>query len=276
MSDAIRLAVDLNCDLGEGGMNDAALMPLVTSANIACGGHAGSDATIAAAVDLARWHGVAIGAHPGHADRQHFGRRELPITPAEAADLVVAQIERLAAIAGEPPRHVKLHGGLYHQVARDVTLGGAVADAIVSRWPDMILFAPAGSRLLEVARDRGLSVAAEAFIDRAYAADGALVSRGDPGAVITDAAVAAARAVRLVREGVVETASGGELPLRADTLCIHGDGQSPVEVAIAVREGLAAAGITVRRIVDPYVRRPSERPAAGLPSRSAGGADSAD
>lgn len=248
MSEPMCKAIDLNCDLGEGCPHDAALMPLVTSANIACGGHAGDDATMATAVALARRHGVAIGAHPGHADREHVGRREVPITGAAAAALVLEQVDRLAALAGEPPRHVKLHGGLYHQVARDKGLGLAVAAAIAGRWPGMILVAPAGSRLVAVARDQGLMVAEEAFIDRAYAADGTLVSRSQPGALVSDPRAAAERAVRLVREGVVEAIDGREARLRADTLCIHGDGPGPVDLARAVRHALAAAGVVVRRV----------------------------
>jgi UPF0271 protein len=248
MSGAVRERIDLNCDLGEAAPHDAALMRFVSSANIACGGHAGDDETMAAAVALARRQGVAIGAHPSHADRPHFGRRELPIAPQAAATLVVEQVERLAAVAGETPRHVKLHGGLYHQVARDEALAGAVAAAIAGRWPGMILFAPAGSRLVEVARSLGLMVAEEAFIDRAYAAAGTLLPRSQPGAVIVDPQAAAERAVRLVREGRVGASDGGDVVIRADTLCIHGDGTDPTSLAAAVREALAAAGITVRRV----------------------------
>jgi 5-oxoprolinase (ATP-hydrolysing) subunit A len=240
-----RLTIDLNCDLGEGAAHDAAVMPLFSSANIACGGHAGDDATMAATVALARRHGAAIGAHPGHADREHFGRREPAITPAAAAGLVVEQMARLEAVAGTAPRHVKLHGGLYHQAARDELLAAAVSEAIAVRWPGMILVAPAGSRLVVVARARGLAVAEEAFIDRAYAADGTLLPRSQPGAMIADAASAAARAVRLAREGVVEASDGATVAIRADTLCIHGDGPDPVSLATAVRAALAVAGITV-------------------------------
>jgi UPF0271 protein len=247
MSGAVDETVDLNCDLGEGGPHDAALMPIVSSANIACGGHAGDDATMEAAVDLARRHGVAIGAHPGHIDRQQFGRRELPIMPQAAATLVVEQVERLAAVAGEPPRHVKLHGGLYHQVARQEGLAVAVTAALACRWPEMLLLAPTGSRLVDVARGQGLLVAEEAFIDRAYAADGTLVPRSRPGGVIVDPRAAADRAVRLVREGCVGASDGGDVIVRADTLCIHGDGVDPVSLAVAVREALLAAGIAVRQ-----------------------------
>jgi UPF0271 protein len=190
---------------------------------------------------------VAIGAHPGHADREHFGRRQLPITPEAAAVLVVEQVARLAAVAGEPPRHVKLHGGLYHQVAHDAALATAVADGLAARWPDTILVAPAGSLLVSVARALGLAVAEEAFIDRAYRADGSLLARSEPGAVIADPQEAAERAVRLVREGSVAAIEGGEASVRADTLCLHGDGVDPVGLAKAVREGLGAAGIRLAR-----------------------------
>ncbi|MFM7136221.1 MAG: 5-oxoprolinase subunit PxpA [Planctomycetota bacterium] len=241
-----KATIDLNCDLGEGSPHDATVMPLVTSANIACGGHAGDEATMSATVVLARRHGVAIGAHPGHADREHFGRRRIVIPPAAAAALVVTQVGRLEAVAGEPPRHVKLHGGLYHQVAHDTSLAGAVAAAIAARWPGMILVAPAGSPLVAVGRALGLTVAEEAFIDRAYGADGSLVPRSQPGAVIADPLVAAARAVRLVREHEVESGDGSLVRLRADTFCIHGDGPDPAGLAFAVREALAAVGIAVQ------------------------------
>ena len=247
MSAARRATIDLNCDLGEGAAHDAAVMPLVTSANIACGGHAGDEATMAATVALARRHGVAIGAHPGHADREHFGRRELPLAPADAVALVVEQVTRLESVAGEPPRHVKLHGGLYHQVARDAALATAVADAIAARWPTMIVIAPTGSLLVTVARARRLAVAEEAFIDRAYRADGSLVPRSQPGAVIADPQEAAGRAVRLSRDGSVAAIEGGEASVYADTLCLHGDGADPVGLAKAVREGLGAAGIRLAR-----------------------------
>jgi UPF0271 protein len=245
MSGLLNATIDLNCDLGEGAPHDAALMPLVTSANIACGGHAGDDATMAATVTLARRNGVAIGAHPGHADREHFGRREVMVTPDAAAALVVEQVERLATVAGEPPRHVKLHGGLYHQVARDEELAVAVVEAVARRWPGMIFFAPAGSRLVAVARTRGLAVAEEAFIDRAYAADGTLVPRSQSGAVIADPDVAAARSVRIARDGRVRAIDGGDVLIPADTLCLHGDGPDPVGLARAVRSALVAAGIRV-------------------------------
>lgn len=245
MTNQQRRTIDLNCDLGEGGPHDADLMPLVSSANIACGGHAGDAGTMAAAVVLARRHGVAIGAHPGHADREHFGRRELPITPDGAAALVIDQVAMLEAVAGEPPRHVKLHGGLYHQAGRDEAIGEAVVQAILARWPGMVLMAFAGSPLVAVARRRGLAVAEEAFLDRAYAPDSSLLPRSQSGAMIDDPREAAARAVRLVCEGVVEAIDGTLLPIAADTLCIHGDAIRSLAIATAVRDAFERAGILV-------------------------------
>lgn len=240
-------AIDLNADVGEClGVVDEQLMPLVTSANIACGAHAGDDASMAHAVALARQHRVAVGAHPGHADREHFGRREIFLTPERAAALVLEQVAALERIAGEPPRHVKLHGGLYHQVARDRPLAVAVADAIAERWPTMDLLAPAGSLLADAARARGIRIVAEAFVDRAYLANGFLVPRSVSGAVITDPQEAARRAVLIVRDGVIETADGSHRPIQAHTLCIHGDGPDPGAIARAVRAALEANGITIR------------------------------
>lgn len=237
--------IDLNCDLGEGGPHDADLMPLMSSANIACGGHAGDACTMAAAVALARRYGVAIGGHPGHADPDHFGRRELPITPTEAVALVIDQVATLEAVAGEPPRHIKLHGGLYHQASRDEAIGEAIVKAILARWPRMVLVAFAGSPLVAVAHRHGLSVAEEAFLDRGYAPDGSLVPRSEPGAMIDDPHEAAARAVRMVCEGVIEAIDGTLLPITADTLCLHGDGPQAVAILARVRAALQDAGVGI-------------------------------
>lgn len=245
MTNRSQRTIDFNCDLGEGGRHDVDLMPLASSANIACGGHAGDAGTMAAAVALARRHGVAIGGHPGHADREHFGRRELPITPTAAATLVIDQVAALEAVAGEPPRHVKLHGGLYHQVGCDEALGEAIVKAILARWPCMVLVAFAGSPLVAVAHRHGLAVAEEAFLDRAYAPDGSLVPRSQPGAMIDDPHSAAARAVRLVCEGVIEAIDGTPLPIAAHTLCIHGDGPQAVAILTAARAAVQDVGVSI-------------------------------
>jgi len=239
------LRIDLNCDLGEEAGHDAEIMPFISSANIACGGHAGDDEIMAATVALARHHGVAIGAHPGHADREHFGRREIQLGGRETAALVTAQIARLAAVAGPHLHHVKLHGGLYHQVSRDALLADAVAAAIAAHWPQLVIYALAGSPLADRGRTAGLLVAEEAFIDRAYALDGSLLPRSRAGATIKDPREAATRAVALATRGRVRAIDGGEIEIAADTLCIHGDGHDPVATARAAREALAAAGVTV-------------------------------
>jgi len=241
-----RATIDLNCDLGEGAAHDAALMPLVTSANVCCGLHAGSSDLMAATVRLALQHGVAVGAHPGHADRDHFGRREIAITPAECAEVIESQIATVATVAGAALHHVKLHGGLYHQVGREALLAEAVATMLAARWPQLVVYAQAGSQFASIARGQGLAVAEEAFLDRRYLTDGGLSPRSAPGATIDDPAEAAAQAVRLAMEGVVSTVDGAEICVEADTLCIHGDGPRAIQIAIAVRAALAAAGIDVR------------------------------
>ena len=237
--------IDLNCDLGEGTGNDPLVMPLISSANIASGGHAGTSQTIAAAVALARDHGVAIGCHPGHADATGFGRRPLPITPPAAAELIAEQLSRCAAIAGDDLRHVKLHGALYHQVGHDEALAEAVSQLLQTDWPHLTLFAAAGSCLADVAAAAGLRVAAEAFADRTYDASGGLVPRGTAGAVIACPATAAGQVVEIVTRDQVTANTGVPLSIRADTLCVHGDGPSPVDHLRAIRAALADAGIAV-------------------------------
>lgn len=240
-------SIDLNADVGEGIPTDASLVPLVSSANVCGGVHAGDAVLMAETVRLAVRHGVAVGAHPGHPDRGHFGRRPLPVSPAEAAALVDGQVAAVAAIAGGALHHVKLHGALYHQVGGDPALAEAVAGMLAARWSRLVVYAACGSVLAHVARECGLAVAREAFIDRGYLADGTLVPRGATAAVIDDPATAASRAVRIVTEGVVCTSDGGAIPIAADTLCIHGDGPRAVEIAAAVREALAAGGVVIRR-----------------------------
>lgn len=251
------MQIDLNCDVGEAAGHDAELMPLVSSANIACGGHAGDDETMRATIALARRHGVAIGAHPGHADRARAGRHPLPIGPAAAADLVLGQIARLAAVAGGGLHHVKLHGALYHQAETDAALAAAIAAALGRAHPRLVVYAPAGGRFAAAARGCGLAVADEAFLDRAYADAHTLVPRDQTGALVTDPAAAAARAVALVRTGRVRSADGRDLVIRAATLCLHGDGPDPVALAHAVRQSLAASGIEVTAAVG---RRAADSP----------------
>lgn len=238
--------VDLNCDLGEGAAHDAELMPLITSANIACGAHAGDEATMRATVALARKHGVAIGAHPGFADRVNFGRRELPLSPDEVHELVLNQVRKLQRLG--PVRHVKPHGALYNMAARDLALARAVVDAIYEVDPRLVLFGPAGSHLIAVAEACGLPVVSEVFADRTYQADGSLTARTQPNAMISDENAAVAQVLRMVREGKVRAADGTDVAISADTVCLHGDGVRPVEFAQRLRQELAAAGIEIKAL----------------------------
>jgi UPF0271 protein len=241
--------IDLNCDLGEGAGHDAELMPFITSANIACGGHAGDAGTMRAAVELALKHGVAIGAHPGLDDREGFGRRERPLTPGQAHELVVTQVRALQEIAqsaGVRLAHVKPHGALYNMAARDAALARAVAEAVREIEPRLVLFGLAGSRLPAAGRACGLRVASEVFADRTYQPDGSLTPRTRPDALITDEAAALAQVLRMVREERVRAATGGDVPIRADTVCIHGDGPHAVAFARRLNAELRQAGIELK------------------------------
>lgn len=241
--------IDLNCDLGEGAGRDAELMPLITSANIACGAHAGDEATMRATVRLALQHGVAIGAHPGFADRANFGRRELPLTAAEVGRLIVEQTRALQAIAREAGgrvTHVKPHGALYNLAARDAALARGVAAAVRECDPALVLFGLAGSWSITAARECGLRVASEVFADRTYQPDGSLTPRSQPQALITDEHAAVAQVLRMVRERRVRAVTGAEVPIAADTVCLHGDGAHAVTFAQRLRAELAAANIETR------------------------------
>lgn len=244
------MMVDLNCDLGEGAGHDPELMPLITSANIACGAHAGDAATMRRTVLLARANGVAIGAHPGFADREHFGRRERLVLPHEAGELVMAQVRRLQEIAqatGAVVTHVKLHGALYTLASRDRMLAEGIVEAIWRAESRLRLVALAGSVLEQVARRRNEArVVAEVFADRTYQSDGSLTPRTQPGALITNEDRAVEQVLRMVRERVVRATDGCDVPIRAETVCLHGDGPHAVAFARRLRIELAAAGVAVK------------------------------
>lgn len=246
------MQIDLNCDMGEsygryGLGNDEAVMPFVTSANIACGLHAGDPLVMGFTVRLAQQHGVAVGAHPGWPDLQGFGRRDIAFTPEEAEAFVLYQIGALEAVArgeGARVRHVKVHGALYNQAARDRTLALAVARAARRFDQDLILVGLAGSAIIVAGLEQGLMVANEGFPDRGYRVDGTLRSRDEPGALITAPEEVAARAVTLAKDGI----DFGERRVRVDTLCLHGDNPSAAANAKMVREALKNAGIDVRAL----------------------------
>jgi UPF0271 protein len=244
---AVRTSVDLNADVGEGCGQDAALMPLVSSANIACGLHAGDGNTMRDAVQLARDHGVAIGAHPSFPDRDHFGRREMTLSAPDLHECIVAQLRSLsevAAASGTVLRHVKPHGALYNMAARDELLAEVLVAAIRSVDPSLLIFGLAGSALVKTASRMGLRAVGEAFADRAYRPDGSLVPRDQAGSVLHDASVGS-RAVTMVLEHGVVAVDGSRVRVDAGTLCIHGDTPGAAALATHVRAALTAAGVTV-------------------------------
>jgi 5-oxoprolinase (ATP-hydrolysing) subunit A len=236
--------IDLNCDLGEGFGRDAALMPLISSANIACGAHAGDERTMRELVALAGDHGVSVGAHPGYEDRENFGRLEIPLSPAALRELVVRQISFLREIG--PVRHVKPHGALYNLAARDRRIADVIAVAVWGVDHTLMLFALAGSELVRAGRARGLFVAEEAFADRLYMPDGSLAPRRRHDALIENEQAVVTQVLQIVQTGSVRAADGTNVKINADTVCLHGDGPSAVAFAAALRRELRAAGIAVR------------------------------
>ncbi|NCC33840.1 MAG: 5-oxoprolinase subunit PxpA [Chloroflexia bacterium] len=247
------MQIDLNCDCGESfGVwvmgDDAAVLPHVTSANVACGAHAGDPMVMRQTVRLCKHLGVAVGAHPGYPDREGFGRRVLPMSLEELEASLLAQIGALQAVAraeGVALRHVKPHGALYNLAAQTPPVAEAIARAVAALDPTLILVGFAGSFLITAAQAVGLSVAREAFLDRGYAADGTLMPRGQPGALITDPAANLAQALQIVQQGTVTAAHGLPIPIEADTLCFHGDTPGAADRAVFLREGLRAAGVWV-------------------------------
>ncbi|HEU0196499.1 MAG TPA: 5-oxoprolinase subunit PxpA [Nevskiaceae bacterium] len=246
--------LDLNCDLGEsfGAWtlgDDAGVLPHVSSANIACGFHAGDPQTMRHSVALCLTNGVAIGAQPGWPDLVGFGRRTLAASPAETYALVLYQISALAGFAraaGSHLAHVKPHGALYNQAARDPALADAIARAVADFDPRLVLFGLAGSALITAGQRAGLVVAREAFADRRYLDDGSLQSRREPGAVLEDVDAAVVQAVSIAAGGEVTTATGATLRIAADTLCVHGDRPQAARFAQALRQALEQHGMAVR------------------------------
>jgi UPF0271 protein len=245
--------IDLNCDMGESYGRyrigtDEPLMALITSANIACGYHAGDPLVMDRTVRLAAQYGVGIGAHPGFPDLLGFGRRQMQLEPEEIENYVLYQVGALAAFAcsaGARLAHVKPHGALYNLAARDVEQARAIARGVARAGPDLIMVGLADSALVQAAREEGLRVASEGFADRAYNPDGTLRPRRLPGAVIEEPEVAASRAVRIARDGIVTAYTGEEISLHVDTICVHGDNPTAVDIAKTIRQKLEEAGIEV-------------------------------
>lgn len=246
--------IDLNADLGESfGRwslgDDGDVLRSITSANVACGYHAGDPGVMRATVRAARAAAVAVGAHPGFPDLVGFGRRNLTASPREVEDFVLYQVGALAAIAaaeGVRLQHVKPHGALYNMAVRDRSLAEAIAAAVAAFDRTLILFGLPGSELLRAGAGAGLRTAAEGFADRGYAADGTLIPRDCAGALVRNADDVIARAVRMARDGAVTAADGHDVAVPVATICVHGDTPGAAELTRRIRAGLEAAGITVR------------------------------
>lgn len=253
------MRIDLNTDCGESFGpwmmgNDAELMRIVTSANIACGFHAGDPDTLAETIALARANGVALGAHPGYDDKLGFGRRVIPMPPEAVTRMVAYQIgaaRAMAALAGGRITHVKAHGALSNHACADRPTAEAIVAAAKAVDPTITVLALATSHLESAAREAGLPVAAEIFADRAYEPNGLLVSRREPGAMIEDPALAGRRMVEMVEAGAIIARDGTRLPTAIDSICVHGDGPQAIAIARTVRAALEGAGITVAPFAGP-------------------------
>lgn len=249
-------SVDLNCDLGEsfGAYRigqDEEILPYITSANIACGFHAGDPRTMSRTVELALKHDVAIGAHPGLQDLAGFGRREMKLSPREAYELTVYQVGALWGFVraeGGVLRHVKPHGALYNMAAASSALAEAIAEAVYRIEPELTLFGLAGSELIRAGNKAGLRTASEVFADRTYLSDGSLTPRSRPDALVTDEQQTRHQVLRMVGEGKVRSTSGEDVAITAETICLHGDGLHAVKFAAVIRSSLENAGIAVQRI----------------------------
>ena len=248
------VVVDFNCDMGESfGQyklgSDEEVIKYITSANVACGFHAGDPQTMRYTVELAEKHGVAVGAHPGFPDLQGFGRRNMSVTPTEAYNDVAYQIGALQVFTKSYRlQHVKPHGAMYNMAVDNTDLAKAINDAVLETDPEMIIIVLAGSPWADLARNMGLKVAEEAFADRAVNADGTLVPRSKPGSVIHDLVEVVERSVQMITEGKVKAITGEDVNIRADTLCLHGDTPGAIEMAKAVRSGLESARVTITNL----------------------------
>jgi UPF0271 protein len=246
------MAIDLNCDLGEGAGEDLDIVPLVSSVNVACGFHAGDPVTIRATVRLAARHGVAVGAHPSYPDRAGFGRAPMARSPAEVRDDVVYQVAAVRAFCaaeGVPLVHVKPHGALYNTAAQDPALAAAICEAVRQVDPGLVVVCLAGSPMAEVVRSLGMRCAEEAFADRGYTPGGSLVPRGRPGAIVDDPEAVAERVAAMARDRRVISVAGTQVTVAADTICLHGDTPGAAALAGAIRARLLREGIEVRALM---------------------------
>ncbi len=244
-------SIDLNCDMGEGCPHDTELMEFVSSVSIACGNHAGDAETMRSTVRNALKKGIAIGAHPSYLDRDNFGRTSMSLSFSEIFEIVTDQIRKLDRICGEEGTklvHVKPHGALYNQSAKNNEIAAAIAQAVRSYRSDLILFGLSGSLSISEAEKIGLQTASEGFADRTYRANGTLTPRSEPNALITDPEAAAEQAVSIIVDGRVVATEGATIEISAETLCIHGDGEYALEFAEAINRKLTENGIKIEAI----------------------------
>lgn len=244
--------IDLNCDLGEGLTNDALLMPWISSANIACGYHAGDTATMQKTIALAMEHQVAIGAHPGFADKPNFGRIEMNLPLNEIFDLVteqVWQLQQLAKQMGTSLQHVKPHGALYNMSARDALLANTIAKAVYTIDQNLVLFGLSGSLSISEAEKIGLPTASEVFADRTYQSNGSLTPRSQPGAMISSTEQCLQQVLEMIQQQMVTTADQQRIPINAQTVCLHGDGEQAVAFAQLIYRKLENNHIRIQRII---------------------------
>jgi UPF0271 protein len=252
----MNVVIDLNSDLGEAAGHDNEILDLVSSANIACGFHAGDASSMFATIQAALERGVSLGAHPSFDDRENFGRTETILPPAEVYAIVAYQIgafHALARAAGGRMNHVKAHGALYNMAARDRALADVIANAVLALDPNLIVFAPAGSELDFAATELGLTTASEVFADRNYLADGSLVPRSDPRAFVHDPIEAADRIIGILTEGKVRAVDGTDVEVSAATVCVHGDNPQAVEFVRKLRHRLELEEIEIAAPVAPEV-----------------------
>ncbi len=241
-------SIDINCDLGEGVGNEAALMPLISSCNLACGGHAGDAQTIRQVVELAKKHGVGVGAHPSFPDKEHFGRKKLEMPFASLSASLQTQIETVAEACRDadlPLHHIKMHGELYNLCAGDAVYAEAITAFLETHYPKIPVYMPYNSEMARAASGR-LKLFYEAFADRNYEADGSLVSRTQNNALITDKYQLAAHVIRMVKAGEIQAVSGAVFKLKADTICVHGDTENAVELLNFLHQKLTEASIQIK------------------------------
>jgi UPF0271 protein len=241
--------IDLNCDMGEGMDNDALLMPLISSANIACGFHAGDDSIMRATVALAKQSGVSIGAHPGFVDKENFGRTEIQLSSNELYQLIWNQLALMQTVTQEASvamHHVKPHGALYNMAARDASMAKVIAQAVKDFDANLIFYGLSGSYLISEAKALGLQTASEVFADRTYQDNGSLTPRSQANAMIHDQASSLAQVLQMIKEQRVESVTGKTIPISAETICIHGDGPHAFSFAQQINTALQTASIYIK------------------------------